>query len=185
MMDFITALASNPVPTSVAVLIAVGSLLAIYFIGIPMLEENRKLKKEVEGLRDRGSANDSKEIAEQFETIELAFTELREILKNDGRKWEEYHRQFHELVQAMEQHGSKAGNDHESLHAELDSIHTAISRQAELSQSFVVVSKAREEAIDRVLHDLNRNMQSMSEKHSQILGALMGMSRLQDRNRGI
>lgn len=187
-MDLIAALASNPIPTSIACVIAIACLAGYYFHVLPLMDDHKKLKNEKaaldEALRNGGTASVG-EVLHHMAAFERILSAVQETLQNNVKAYEAKYAQLASTVAEIQKHHITADKSDENLHVEVENLRNNIARLSELTHSFVAGSQARDESIDRLLQEVNRNMQNINEKHSQIIGALLGMSRLQDRNRGI
>lgn len=187
-MDFVSALSSNPLPVSISVIIAVACLLGYYFFVLPMIDENRQLKEEKkemeERLRDQGvEANAA--FVENINSIGHAITDIKESMSSDSNLCAQRYELVGELVESVSnlQHTLERGTT--DMTNQLLDFGKSLQSLRDLSQSHFATDSVRAAASDRVHQELNRNLVALNEKNSQIIGALMGMSRLQDRNRSI
>mgnify|MGYP005840544711 CR=1 FL=1 len=187
-MKFLDALASNPLPTSIAVVIAIAAILGYYFFVIPLMDDHKKLKeksnymeKELELLKTKGDER----FIQQLDEINNVLAALRESIdENDTDRLEKF-KKVEEFVATSSKYQSEIHTKHGYLHTQVEEISRSIQKITEVTQALNNSSKIQDDSVNRVLSEANRNMQNINEKQSQILGALLGMGRLQDRNKGI
>lgn len=187
-MEIVAALAGSPLPTSIAVLIGIAAILGYYFFVIPLMESHKKLKAEHQELQEKFNAKREEEdgrFALQLGEVESAIHTLRESLLEGSAENGEKLLKVEQFVADISKTHSTFGTESSSLRVQ----HEAFSKELhELSSSlkeYMAGAKARDDSLDRLLSEVSRNMSSVNEKQSQILGALLGMGRIQDRNRGI
>ena len=187
-MNIVAALLANPLPTSLAVVIGAAAILGYYFFVIPLMEEHRKLKarnQELESKIEELNEGDSEGISEQLEYLEQAINTLKEAMLEGATDRNGKIHEVAELISEFRSNHVTFGKDNENLQHQMENLSASLQKLNEGVQSFVAGAKARDESINRVLVEVTRTMSNINEKQSQILGALLGMGQLQDRNRGI
>jgi len=187
-MNIIASLASNPLPTSIAVVIAIAALLGYYFFVIPLMDEHKILKEKAVQLENtletmRGGADTR--FHTELVSIEASLAALREILSDGALDRTEKFKQLEAFVASVGTYQDSDRHLSSSLQNQIDEISRNLQKIGEVTQTTAAGSRVREESVDRLLTEVNRNMQHINEKQSQILGALLGMGRIQDRNKGI
>jgi len=187
-MDILTSLASNPLPTSIAVVIAIAALLGYYFFVIPMMDEHKILKEKAAQLEDtieRMRGGSDTKFQTELVSIEAALNALRVILSDGALDRTQKFKQLEAFVASVGTYQDSDRHLSSSLQQQIDEISRSLQEIIVVTQSTAAGSRVREESVDRLFTEVNRNMQHINEKQSQILGALLGMGRIQDRNRGI
>lgn len=184
-MDVISSLASNPLPTAIAAIVAIAACLGYYFFVIPLMDEHKKLKEKYETLVEEHEEGHAGKFTEQLGEIQEAVHRLRDALTDGSQNDANKLKMLEDFFSEISKYHITVDRGHEDLQGELEKLNSLIRKVSEFSQTFVAGAKARDDSIDRLLVEVNRNMNSINEKQSQILGALLGMSRIQDRNRGI
>lgn len=184
-MDVISSLVNNPLPTALAVVIAIAACLGYYFFVIPLMEEHKKLKEKYEALVEEREDTHSSKFVDELNEIKKSVHCLKESLTDGTQDSLTKLTAMEDFFAEISKYHITVDRGHEDLQDELEKLNTLIQRVSDSSQTFVAGSKARDDSIDRLLVEVNRNMININEKQSQILGALLGMSRIQDRNRGI
>lgn len=187
-MDIVEALASNPLPTSIAVVIAVAAILGYYFFVIPLMDDHKKLKEkssaqeeELERLKTAGD----RRFTEQLDEINLALTTLRSSFEEGDTDRLEKFKKIEAFVAESSKYHADLHQNGNYLQTQIDELSKSLQKMGDGAQAFVNGAKVRDDSIDRLLSEVNRNMYNINEKQSQILGALLGMGRIQDRNKGI
>lgn len=187
-MDIISNLASSPMPVSIAVIIAVCCLLGYYFFVFPIMDENKKLKEE----RDAKEAHYEEQYAElnrsflqQLTSIEGSVVGLRADFVRSTVDVEARYDEVKELLEAMSQHNTLVDRNTDDIEDQVGRLKEALTDLGEQLRTAFASSRAHDETLDRMVRDVENKIASLNEKQSQILGALLGMNRLQDRNRGI
>lgn len=184
-MDVITSLASNPLPTSVAAVVAIAACLGYYFFVIPLIDDHKKLKRKHDLLLSEMEEGSTGKFIAELKIIKKAITEVNTALAAGISNNEEKLKLVEQFFAEMTRLQATMDREHEDLYEETEKLAVALQRLTEFAQTSVASSKARDDSLDRLLSDVNRNMHNINEKQSQILGALLGMGRIQDRNRGI
>lgn len=187
-MDIISALAGNPLPTSIAVLVSISAILGYYFFVIPLMESHKKLKEDHRELRDNYESrnNDSaSEIASQLGDVETALHALRQALMDGSAESGEKLKEVQKVISDTIQNSSGSSREAADLVYKIDSLNQAVAKLNENLTSHTADTNAREDALERHLVEVSRSLSNVNEKQNQILGALLGMGRIQDRNRGI
>jgi len=186
-MDIISALAGNPLPTSIAVLLSISAILGYYFFVIPLIESHKDLKEKHEELQDRVNAAGESSfslLAKQLEEMETALHKLRQALEigstESGEKLQQVEKVISDTIKA-----SASNKDTAELMPKIEALSFAVSKLTDNLTSHNADTNAREDSLERQIVELTRSMTNLNEKQNQILGALLGMGRLQDRNRGI
>lgn len=168
-MKNIDVLLSSPLPVMVSVIIAVGCLSVYYYYVIPKLEELRKATSkndELQGKLDTRDGTDFELLKQQFARFEQLLTSVQRDMVNPdhARQMQDVLTRVTEQVSANEVNRKAAQQE---LIAALKAIETAQTH-----------SRSQ-------LDELLRQMQGVNDKQSQIVGALLGMGKLQERNRGL
>lgn len=187
-MEFVTALAGNPLPTSFMMLIAVASILGYYFFVIPLIESHKALKlehAELERKMEAKEREDETALFRKLSEIGLCVDQVKIFLNdktsenaNKVNNMETMLRTLLESHHALSKEHSHFLEQLLSLCSETRELNTAI-------KALTSDSKAQNDQLERMLIEVSRNMSNLNEKQSQILGALLGMGRIQDRNRSV
>lgn len=185
-MDFISVLTNSSLPTAVAVVIALAAIMGYYFFVIPLMGEHKELKEKYEALvkdRDNGEIG---EFSVKVGVLEKALHGLKTSLEKDSsdkaKKLAEVEKCISDLAVKQETHLNR-GNG--TLHEDIERLQSAFRRMAETAQTYMANSSAKDDSIEKDMTELLRQMSTLNEKQSQILGALLGLGRIQDRNRSL
>lgn len=186
-MDVFGVFASNPVPTSLAVLVALVCLAGWWWYVIPVLEENKKYRAAMETLRNENSELKDKansNIGSHDESVKNAIYDIQQNLskqsQDKSKGLEEINQKFTQIKELYESSKNNKDVDRELLEL------SRLIKQLQTSQNEIENdNKRNHEVLQRSVDDLSRQVQTINEKQSQIIGALLGMDRVNDRNRGI
>jgi hypothetical protein len=187
-MDIVQALASNPLPTSIAVVIAVAAILGYYFFVIPLIDDHKKLKEKSKAQEEELSVLKNKgdeRFISQLDEINLALSTIRSSFEEGDTDRLEKFKKIEAFVAESGKYQSDLHHSSVHLQSQIAELSMALKKMSEDALVSVNSSKVRDETMDRLLTEVNRNMYNINEKQSQILGALLGMGRIQDRNKGI
>lgn len=180
-MDVIlSSLAGNPLPTSIAVLIAIAAILGYYFFVIPLMEDHKKLKAEFKELQSQKPEARDQALLKKLASLEAAVKQMHSTVEAADNATA-----LNKAIADIDLFISSSSRDASNVHAAVKEM-TAELRELRRSVSLSTDSaKIRDDSLERMVTEVSRNMNSVNEKQSQILGALLGMGRIQDRNRGI
>jgi len=175
-MNGIEVLVNTPLPTIASVIVAVACLIGYYLFVLPLISENRQLKKdnkELEGKLDVVSDTTLNKLLDQNLRFNEVLQRLEADIKNNPDKAVE------KIIQALDKlDGMMDKKDSVAITAVAE-IRTMLSNIVEQHHG----SKSRDDMLHTMMQELIRAMHNISDKQSQIIGALLGMSRIQDRNR--
>lgn len=187
-MDIIAALAGNPLPTSIAALIGICAILGYYLFVIPLMEDHKKLKAEHAALikkhEDRQN-EDGTAFSTQLDELLNSILNLRSALLEGSAESGEKLKDVEKSISNINQFHETFGRDRESLQSQVQQLSLATAKLSETLTTHIAGAKARDDSLDRHLVEVTRSMSNINEIQNQILGALLGMGRIQDRNRGI
>lgn len=187
-MDIIAALAGNPLPTSIAVLVGICAILGYYFFVIPLTEDHKKLKADYDALTkkfEEKQKEDASVFATQLGDLGYSIQVLREALLEGSAESGEKLKEVEKFISDLNQFHVNFGRNNESLQSQVEILGTAMNRLNDNLTTHIAGSHARDDSIDRLLVEVTRSMSNVNEIQNQILGALLGMGRIQDRNRSI
>jgi signal transduction histidine kinase len=174
---------NNPLPVTLSVVIALACLAVFYFFVIPLFAEVKQLKAENAELREsqREKDNGSIDLIQlQLETLDTTLTQFKEVITQEGNAGNSSSFVDELLTTVTGLHELVEGHANGNV-SNIQDIRTSLHRITEMTKG----NRIREESLDRSIQEVMRTMRDMSDKQSQIIGALLGMSRLNDRNRGI
>ena len=187
-MDTITALATMPIPTAVLGVSAFLLLLGYRFFVIPMIDEVTMLRKknvELQKKVDDKIEGSASAVASHMEQLLVRFEELHAFYQRESSVLKSDHEKLSAIVSGLAQSHIELDKLSDSIKDDVTDVRHDISRMVDMFQSFLSASRSRDESLDRILRDLERSMTSIEGTNNQILGALLGMSRLHDKSRGI
>lgn len=167
-------LLNSPIATIVAVIVAVGALGYIWYHCLPLMEEHKKLKEEHAKLQKEkeGKVGENLQtLLDSHNAMSKLLTDMQaEITKNPDRALE----RLQEALAYLKD-GDKDNN------TALNELRFVINSILESVQN----TKMRDETMHVNINELLRYMYSINEKQNQIISALLGISKIQDNNRGI
>jgi ABC-type transporter Mla subunit MlaD len=174
-------LLNSPVATIVAVAVAVAALAGYWFFVIPLLDDHKKLKIELDSVReenrklqDSGQSDvnlNLESILQHNASVNKILLDLQsDIQKNPDRAFE----RIQEALTNLKDNGKDSSSALNELRMTLHSI-----------LEHVQNTRLRDETLHNHISELLRYMYGINEKQNQIISALLGLSKLQDNNRGI
>lgn len=184
-MNFVDIVTGFPITLGVSVIANVAAVAGYYFFVIPMIDEKKKTADKMTELEDEldhfreNKRRDSdlaidKILKSQVE-INSALTKLESASRTDPN------REIQEVLKMLERmEDGLNDSDPKTLTAllELKSTLTNLSEH-------VNNARTHDGNMNNMMNEIIRFLHTISDKQSQIIGALLGMSRIQDRNRSI
>lgn len=177
-MTLIETIFSGPITTVVAVVIAIALLAIAYFFGLPMFDELKKLRAENADLKKQIDDTQESEVSKLLSQNMKFSSDLQALtteLRNNPEKVME------RIVHAIEKLDDELGKKDHQHGAVFEEVRQTLKSIVEHSNN----SKSRDDGLTNLMHEVIRHLHNISDKQSQIIGALLGMSRIQDRNRSL
>lgn len=187
-MDTIQAIVSNPIPTSIAVIVALLALVGYYFFVIPLIEEHKKLKQKLQSIEDDKTCKEGAALAEQkeqLEEIQSALGQLKTFVEVGDQGHLDKVAQVEELISKTNVFQSSSVAENKQLQLEIVEINNVLGQITKLLEEASRQAKSHDASIARTIQDSINLLHGINEKQSQIIGALLGMERMRDKNKGI
>lgn len=185
-MDFPSIIINSPLSTGIATVIAIVSLLGYYFFVIPMIKEKEIDKARIIELEtERRNLQDAinSQLALKLDVLNRIVEELQRTLDDQSEQTESCYRGIDALSEAVAK--VRLSIESGGYSTQFERMQNSISNVLETTRSASLATQSREDSILHTIAQLQSSINSINEKQHQVLGALMGLSRIQDHTRGI
>lgn len=162
---------NTPVPTIVALVIAIAALAGYWYFVLPLIAEVKELRDSVKKYKSGEDSDITSRLSELL-TTSKEFNDTLLRLREDVEKNPD------SALERLQEEFNKMKLDERSSLSEIKAAVLAILEYSRTSQ-------VRDESFHQLLTELIRHMQASSDKQSQIIGALCGMSRINTSNRSL
>lgn len=182
-MNVLDFLITTPLPTAVATIVAIAAAAGYYFFVIPMMVENKELKEDVKKLNgELASARETKrrENDVAIDNILKSQTDISNALARLSTEMNPIKgiADVLKMLEDMEDTLDKRDPNHLTLFTEIKAMLHSLSEHVNNTRN-------NDTNIQNLLNEVIRFLHTISDKQSQIIGALLGMTRIQDRNRSL
>lgn len=164
-MDFpsiISLITSSPPSYALAILICVMLLAVFWFVGIPMFEENKKLREQ--------NATLSTSLEESLTKLTSLDASMQRLLQaNDEKVIEDVLRSITDL-RTYTEHSDNAAN------ISMETLHRTLQEVCDHVEKLVEVQRRHDSETALILSRYDHDLRAINDKLSQLVGAQWGRS---------